>query len=581
MQNEIEKNEKLRALNMIWNAARNYDIRPALKVFDEDGHAELYWNSVIGSVYRHYDFSAIDALLHDFEGDAREYELRNLLWLGLEDVVFKLESPARPALESLRKSYARAYLKNPPDSDPLLFERLQRAFYQQILGLPPEPPLTAYQSSLLSALDFDPAMDTDAIVSRARSLFEEYLHFASAEKPDEAADNESRRSFHIPFLPLFGKKKKVEQASLKGGVRRFGKGSAEYSGGTNTERDDLDYHLSAFNVLSEGELREFMSNYFGAPLYNDAQMHTMENALCTGNHETCHLHFTRGDFIEKRGFKGKDDFLKESALRQRASNRAYFEANRTETMQNVSRLTSRIRNSLLVQLQSSVVKSRAGRLNAGRVWRLVKLDDERVFYREIRGDSGDISVDILLDASTSQTKRVEKIAAQAYIIAESLSRCSIPVRVSSFCSLRGFTVFQLFRDYGEGGKNERVFDYFTAGCNRDGLAIRVCRDMLKRSAYEHRMLIILSDVCPNGVQRILLNNGLYQSYADEFAIRDTAAEVRAAEREGVRVLCVFTGEDGALPAAKLVYGSGFTRIRDLDHFADAVGNLIQEQIKNF
>ena len=83
------------------------------------------------------------------------------------------------------------------------------------------------------------------------------------------------------------------------------------------------------------------------------------------------------------------------------------------------------------------------------------------------------------------------------------------------------------------------------------------------------------------MQRVKLDDGLYHNYADTLAIRDTAAEVRAAEREGICVLCVFSGEDDALPAAKLVYGDHFSRIRDLDHFADAVGNLIQDQIKNF
>lgn len=577
---EIAKSEKLRALNMIWNAARNYDIRPSLKVFDESGRAELYWNSVVGAVYRHYDFSLIDKLLHEFEGDAREYELRNLLWLGLESAVFKREQPSRPALEALRASYAQSYLNKPRESDPLLFEKLQRARYQQILSQNVEPPLTGYQNALLSDLDFDAAMDSEALTAHARKLFSKYLRFAATEK-EPSPERSSGHKLRIPLLSRLGKKKEAGQASLNGGVRSFGRGSAEYSGGESAERNDLDYHLSAFNVLSEGELRDYMSNYFGAPIYTDAQMHTMENALCTGNHLTCHLHFTRGDFIEKSGFKGKDDYLKMSALRQRESNRAYFALRRTEAMQNISRLTARIRNSLLVQMQSSIVKARAGILNAGRVWRLVDLKDERIFDRELRGDSGDISVDILLDASTSQSKRMERLSLQAYIIAESLSRCAIPVCVSSFCSLRGFTIFHLFRDYSESDKNERIFDYFTAGCNRDGLALRACRETIKRSSCEHRLLIILSDVCPNGVQRVKLDDGLYHNYADTLAIRDTAAEVRAAEREGICVLCVFSGEDDALPAAKLVYGDHFSRIRDLDHFADAVGNLIQDQIKNF
>ena len=46
------------------------------------------------------------------------------------------------------------------------------------------------------------------------------------------------------------------------------------------------------------------------------------------------------------------------------------------------------------------------------------------------------------------------------------------MRVTSFCSLSGYTVLTRYRDYQEQDRNERIFRYFTTGCNRDGLAIR-------------------------------------------------------------------------------------------------------------
>lgn len=38
------------------------------------------------------------------------------------------------------------------------------------------------------------------------------------------------------------------------------------------------------------------------------------------------------------------------------------------------------------------------------------------------------------------------------MIAESLTRCGIPTRVYSFCTLNGCTVLRLFRDYEETSK---------------------------------------------------------------------------------------------------------------------------------
>ena len=56
--------------------------------------------------------------------------------------------------------------------------------------------------------------------------------------------------------------------------------------------------------------------------------------------------------------------------------------------------------------------------------------------------------------------------------------------------------------------------------------------------------------------------------------------MRRARADGIAVICVFTGEDKNLPAARMVYGRDFVRIRDFSHFADAVGKLIIDQMKN-
>ena len=63
------------------------------------------------------------------------------------------------------------------------------------------------------------------------------------------------------------------------------------------------------------------------------------------------------------------------------------------------------------------------------------------------------------------------------------------------------------------------------------------------------------------------------SYDAVRALTDTAHEVRRLRAEGISVVCVFTGEDENLPAARMVYGPDFVRIRDFSSFADAVGKL--------
>jgi nitric oxide reductase activation protein len=189
-------------------------------------------------------------------------------------------------------------------------------------------------------------------------------------------------------------------------------------------------------------------------------------------------------------------------------------------------------------------------------------------------------VDILLDASTSQKTRQELVSCQGYMIAESLSKCGIPCRVMSFCSMTGFTIMRIFRDYEEWRKNEKIFDFVSNGCNRDGLAIRAAHHLINETSYDHKVLIILSDVKPNDVIKIRDREGREVStYETESGLVDTALEVRRARADGIAVVCVFTGDDEDVPSAKMVYGRDFARIQSLDKFADTVGMLIQNQIK--
>ena len=222
-----------------------------------------------------------------------------------------------------------------------------------------------------------------------------------------------------------------------------------------------------------------------------------------------------------------------------------------------------------------------GRINTRLIWRGKLLEDENVFLKTENGDTGELCVDILLDASTSQKNRQDTISTQGYIIAESLTHCGIPCRVMSFCSMTGFTVLRIFRDYHKPQDNRAIFDYVSNGCNRDGLAVRAARHLIKDAPFEHKLLIILSDVKPNDVVKIHSTAETEAiPYEGRAGIRDTAQEVRLARSDGIAVVCIFTGDNEDVASAQLVYGKDFVRIQSFDRLADTVGQLIQNQIKN-
>lgn len=178
--------------------------------------------------------------------------------------------------------------------------------------------------------------------------------------------------------------------------------------------------------------------------------------------------------------------------------------------------------------------------------------------------------------------RQERIAAQGFIIAESLTRCRLPVRVCSYCSVNGCTVLRIFRDYENPQDNKRIFEYCSAGWNRDGLAIRITGYRLLNSGYENRLLIVLSDCSPNDDHRYSSRKGpipFSYDYGGTHGIRDAAAEVSRLRRQNVGVLAVCTGHEKDLPAAREIYGNDVAWAGTEEQMADAVTYLIREKLR--
>ena len=98
-----------------------------------------------------------------------------------------------------------------------------------------------------------------------------------------------------------------------------------------------------------------------------------------------------------------------------------------------------------------------------------------------------MSVDLLLDASTSQEERTELVARQAYILAESLSALKLPVRVWGYLSMSGYTVLTRYRDYEEHEKNEEIFRYSRRAQTGTGLAYRAVGELMAEYPSERKI----------------------------------------------------------------------------------------------
>ena len=566
---EVNDLQRRRAENIIWNAARIHDFTPDFKAYDADARADLYWNTIIGAVRRHYDYPKIEELFRGFQAEEDSDVYEGLLWLGLENAAFEKEREERPVLESLRRDYAEHYLAQLFTTHDLPFyDTMALAHYRRALGL--ENKLDPYTENLLDELEFSRDMSTEEIVERARDLFERWFQIRLKEKEAE------RKKRRIPFGLRKGK-------TVKGRYRKFGLGFADhpsniYGGQRVGPQGNEEQRLTS---MSAQELRAFMEAKYGKSAFNSRETAELERSVCTGNHAACHVLITRGEKGSAKIQNGFEALKREREAKQIEANRLFYTKHLAQRRTSIERLSGKIQNSVLLHLQPSPVRANSGALEGGRAWRALHLNDERVFIREEQNDVGDLSVDILLDASTSQKNRQEIVSNQGFVIAESLDRCNIPCRVMSFCSMTGYTILRIFRDYRERGANDRIFEYVSNGCNRDGLGIRMAHHLMQKQSCDHKILIVLSDAKPNDVVRMRpKESDEFVNYEMQQGIRDTAFEVRSARADGIAVICVFTGDDEDVPSAKLIYGRDFARIQSLDKLADTVGMLLQNQIKN-
>ena len=564
----VSELEQRRAVNCIWNAAHDYRFQPDFKAYDAEGRADLYLNIIIGALRRHYDYKKIAPLFAAFaaEEDADTYE--GLLWLGLENCVYQREVRERPVLRALREDYARrclsAYGSSVPD-DYRLLDCLSFGHYRRVLGL--DAGISRYDVKLLDELEFSPELDTDELVQRAKALYLRWFQLLAEEKKHE------KHSFSLPFLH--------RHHHIPERYRKLGPGFVDHPKAVGRSLEPAGEKAPLRTHMSVEQLRTFMAGKFGKPLCAPQELLQLERELCTGSHQNCHLHLTRGESFTVHAQSAFAALQRQREEKQIEKNRLYYQERSAAGNAAVQKLAGAIQNSVLLHLRPSPVRSDTGLLEGGRVWRAAKLNDSRVFLRSEQDNLGDLSVDILLDASTSQQDRQEIVSSQGYLIAEALTRCRIPCRVMSFCSMTGFTVLRIFRDYNEPQRNDSIFGYLADGCNRDGLAIRLAHRLILSAPYEHRLLIVLSDVKPNDIIKIP-SSGEEESvdYEKEAGIRDTAFEVRRARADGIAVVCVFTGADEDVPSARLVYGQDFARIQSLDRLADAVGKLIRNQLRN-
>ena len=545
-----------RAMNIVWAAAGSYGFRPEFLAFHQDGEPDLYLNSIVGFVHKHYQADLLSAYFCYLQKYLLGELFTELFWLGLEEAAYQRERPLRPVLAELRHRHAERFLAE--DTDLAMQQLMMRqelahtlkcARCRESLGEKVRI-LNPWDRRLYKALQFSGAMDTEELIAAMEGIIERFFRF-HWESP-------GRKVMHLAVSPRL----RALLRKVLPHAHTWGQG---LGGGSFVELADLGDGagkklLPGLNPARLGY--EEMAQRFGPPLFGPERQREIEAALCRGPHGKVRLWFT--------GERGR--------LRQ--ENLEFFAQQKAEYQIELRELTRRLQNCLLVHRQPMQLPARRGRLNPGRIWRGLYLQDERVFSALEPASYGEFSVFLLLDASASRESRQAVIASQAYLIAEAMAGAGLSIGAASFFSEGGATVLRLLKDFGENSA-EGIFAYEARGWNRDGLVLRAVNE-LWGAGKGRRLLLILTDANPSDEAGIP-HEGIAPAhlYGGKEALADTAASVRELKKQGIKVVALVNSvfaEELAEDWAREIYGEDYLRLQDLSHLAKKVGNMLAMEL---
>ena len=348
------------------------------------------------------------------------------------------------------------------------------------------------------------------------------------------------------------------------------------------QQADLSYEMAG-GVLTDGvelpenalaAIPESLEKNFG-PSYQTAQaLEEMERTVCVDIHENRKLLFTDG--LPESAYEGTSARA-ENLRASRAGNRKMVEAHESSVRQGVRSIEQAFHNALNLKNEPETYRASWGALVSRELWKAGRCRDPKLFEKVFRQDDSTVVVELLIDASGSQSVRQAMVAMQSYLFSAALSAIHIPHRVMSYCTYGDHTVLRRFRDYDDGPAADRkILEYRATSNNRDGLALAAAGVDLMRRREDHKILIVFSDGLPNDMVSGRVRAGKPKKYVGEEAVRDTCFQVRKLRRAGAYVLGIFLGDDDELENERMIYGSAFLRIRRAEDFGGSAGKRLSE-----
>lgn len=604
--NNLEK----RAVSEIYTAAGEYDFQPFFLAMDRSGEPDLYLNTLIGLSIRYLGREKMAAFFVSYSRNLKREDLDSIVWLGLESWLYGRELPERPILKRLRERYAQDFFNRLSHTSRQqmmamsmkVFEQRQYRF-ARVLGRP-LPHLSPSAKDLAGALELSPGLSADEVTKTLRGILEKYFKVRDFSGTDQ---NLGKGAFSSILKKMLYRETRSQDELL---IRRSG------TGGARDGRIRSLLRGGSVHVHTEAD-EDYIRACFGRSLVTDHELKILDQELCTGKHAYCRLYLaeslkendsfgklqnlrepgqassenprnlpepgqTLSENRETARLKKEIERIRREQKLQTERNEAYLKKNSFLISSSIRSLSASLDTILSVYAEPLPEQSTKGHLDASKCYRIPLFNDPLVFTRP--GDEAEhhILIDLLLDASASRLNSQEVIASQTYVLARSLQRIHVPVRVMAFRSLRGYTVLERLKDYEERDLSG-LMTYYAAGWNRDSLAIRTMGRLIREDRNHgscERVLFILTDANPDDSTRIPGDGrfGLDQEYEGSTAVLDTAEEVRRLRLQGVHTVAVYLGSTAYADNVHLIYGTEYVTVRNIALLSSRIGTLLQKTL---
>ena len=577
-----------RIRNLLWTVSGDYklNMKPDVSLFLRSKAIALYDGIKQGALARYYDKDMLGLyLVKKVFLQAGENELTFVAQLCIEEAIGDKICAERPGIRDMQRQCIEDILDQEFEKMPNLRDipgRLKLAALRRRLhggDYRVDRKLQPYMDLIERAGQSQDTMELIRVIDELYNLLIdpmfETIH-GSLEKVLAVTMEDLTEYAWEDFLS-----EEMYEEALESYVEQLANSASALEDSAVTEEMEEKRQKTRKVTVVTPEMQEKAYTYvelnYGKTYLSEAEEKKINYLMCRGIHSDCSLYFTEG--ILKNPVK--DNYQYQYAKRLRNKNVWLYHDKHRIVKHNIAVLTDTLRKSMVLRNEAQTVLSDKGMIVPSRLWRIGRTNDARLFQQEIKGDSSEFVVDVLIDASGSQMKRQGEVALQAYIISEALSNVDIPHRVMSFCTFWDYTVLHRFRKYDDPRtENDNIFNYVTSSNNRDGLAIRTAGYDLLQREEDKKIMIILSDGRPNDVILNRPNARNPEPYMGKTAIADTATEVRRLRSMEVSVLGVFAGEEKDLTSEKKIFGKDFAYIRNIANFSKIVGRYLTKQLEN-